>query len=378
MTDMTIKVIHIVLGLRIGGLEKMVVDLVRHLKEQVQPSIVCLERKGQLSEILDDRIPIYELNKRDGYDFNALMHVVKIAKRTKVDIIHTHNPTPHLYGVGASLLARIPLIHTKHGRNHPSSSRKVFLNRLLACLTRKVVAVSRDAAVVCTNIEKINHKKVVTIYNGIDTEAFRPFPPQNSIRGEYGIEKKRLLIGIVARLSPEKDHATLIMACKILKQHMIPFTLLIVGDGPSGTYLKNLVQDANLGAEIFFTGMRQNISEILNEMDIFVLSSTTEGISLTLLEAMACEVPVVATDVGGNPEVVIHGVTGFLVPPKNPEALAESLMVLYKKPDLRAKMGKSGRERVLKIYSLSQTANQYTQLYREILSHHRFSRTHSV
>ena len=361
-----IKVLHIVLGLQVGGLEKFVLDLVSAMDGNVDAKVLCLETADGINGVLRGE-RIFELKKPPGLRLGIAAAISKIAKREKVDLIHTHNPSPHFYGGLAGIASGIPVIHTKHGRNYPDSARKVWLNRISSLMTDRVVAVSGDSAKVCTAIEKVNAKKVQTILNGIDIEKFIPLPFGYDFLAEFGLSEGVSVIGIVARLSPEKDHATLLHACKILKEKKEEFHLLIIGDGPLREHLETLSAELDLGREVVFTGMRNDIAELLRGLDLFVLTSTTEGISLTLLEAMASGLPVVATRVGGNPEVVVDGETGFLVPAKDPQSLAKRMIDLLHNRALSIDMGKRGRRRVEEQFSIKATSQKYLTLYEEIL-----------
>lgn len=355
-----INVLHVVLGLQVGGLEKFVLNMIDNYPSSIQSFIVCLEEKGELAR-QTHHLGIIELNKKPGISTEIIRKLFNLTKEFDIDIIHTHNPGPHFYGAISGFLSRRPVIHTKHGRNYPASKKKVWLNRISSCLTTKIVAVSQNAADVCVEVEKIPSRKVSVILNGADTELFCPAVNEgDSVR-------MPVRIGIVARLSAEKDHQTLLSTCKLLKGYMGSFHLKIIGDGPLRGTLEKTVRTLALHKHVSFLGMRHDVPELLRQLDIFVLSSTTEGISLTLLEAMATGLPVVATNVGGNPEVVIDGETGFIVPPKNPDEMARKLSFLINDVNLRKQMGKKGRERVFAQFSIKETARKYEKLYREVL-----------
>ncbi len=354
-----INVLHIVLGLQVGGLEKFVLDLIANYSPNIRPYIVCLEGKGELGERYVN-LHIDELSKEPGISWKVLRQLTALIRQHKIDIIHTHNPSPHFYGAIAGFLTRRPIIHTKHGRNYPTEKKKVLLNRISSLLTDTVVAVSKDAAAVCLDIEKIPASKVTTILNGSDTTLFSPAQKVTD-------RNKSVRIGIVARLSSEKDHATLLHSAKILAGQTDRFQLAIIGGGSLQNSLEQLKDELGLAGYVSFLGMRHDIPELLRNLDIFVLSSTTEGISLTLLEAMASGLPIVATDVGGNPEVVVDGVTGYLVPPRDPAKMAEMLLKLVKDQQLRQQMGDKGRERVIQQFSITETARQYEDLYQTVL-----------
>jgi len=313
----------------------------------------------------------------------TLLSLRRFALENRIDLIHTHNPQPHLFGVLAGLLCRIPVVHTKHGRNYPEDRKRVWLNRQLSRLTRKVVAVSDDAARVAVEIEKVSAKKVMVIRNGIDVSKFS----HRDHRGhrDHG---RGLTIGTVGRLSEDKNYSMLIRAFarmqdRLSTAHSPPFTvhtqLLLVGDGPereelqrAATEVTRLRREAMArqaeGAEaldVRFAGMRSNVEKWLRKMDIFCLSSVTEGTSMTLLEAGASGLPSVVTDVGGNREIVADGESGFVVPPGDEEAFAEALAKLVADAELRVRFGRAARERVLARYSMESMVDRYIQVYGE-------------
>ena len=182
---------------------------------------------------------------------------------------------------------------------------KSLLNRISSYLTAKIVPVSYGCrGRLLGRLRKFPPSKIRTILNGIDTSLFYRNNGKRKKMEELGISQSVPVVGIVARLSPEKDHATLLEACKILSQNQIEFRLVVVGDGPLRKALEATSRQPELAGRVVFTGMRRDIADLLAEMDLFVLTSTTEGLSLTLLEAMASSLPVVATRVGGNAEVV--------------------------------------------------------------------------
>lgn len=354
-----INVLHIVLGLQVGGLEKFVLDLIDKYPPNIKPYIVCLEKKGELGRHFEN-LDIIELNKSPSLSFKTVMQLVSMITKLDIDIIHTHNPGPHFYGAIAGFLARKPVIHTKHGRNYPADGKKVWLNKISSYFTDKVVAVSQNAADVCLEVENINSSKLEVILNGIDTNIFAP-------RKCEAEDNKPVQIGIVARLSAEKDHQTLLGACKLLSTQKADFHLDIIGDGPLRGVLESSVKSLEIDKYVSFCGTRHDVPELLRKLDIFVLSSISEGISLTLLEAMATRLPIVATNVGGNPEVVVDCETGYIVPPGNPEEMANKLLLLIKDENLRIQMGEKGRERVVMKFSIDETAQQYEKLYYSVL-----------
>ena len=359
-----LTLLHLVISLETGGLERFVLDLIAAHQNKFNQLVVCLERKGEL--VVNSSVEVISLGMKPGVHLGVVRKIARIVKEKQIDIIHTHNEKAQLYGGLAGLLAGVPVVHTKHGKNN-LNWRSILRNNISARLCQKVVAVSQDAAMQCIHDEKINSSKVVTILNGVDTELFSPAPTQSEFKQQLGFTADTLVVGIVARLAEIKDHATLIEASRILMESGYPFRLLVVGDGQLRAKLETHVNSLGLDKRVIFTGVRDDIPNLMRGMDIFVLSSLSEGISLTLLEAMACCLPVVATAVGGNPEVVVCGETGLLVPPQNPELFADKLRVLFTDRVLRLKMGKAGRQRVVNNFSISKTAEKYRQLYSTLL-----------
>jgi sugar transferase (PEP-CTERM/EpsH1 system associated) len=356
-----LRILHIVLSLKVGGLEKFVVDLCNNYPPQVYSKIACLEEVGELGKLCNS-IECVSLDKKAGIDLSMINKLRTIIKKDKIQLIHTHNQGPNFYGSLSGFLCGIPVVHTKHGQNDYENKKRVILDRISSFFTNKIVCVSKDAQNICNNVIKIPRKKVTVILNGIDTEKFCP-----KISGKIFFDEHQLIIGNVARLAEEKDQRTLLEAAKILKEWKYNIKIVFVGDGLLRPKLEKNVRDYGLDEEVVFFGTRHDVDQIVPEFDIFVLPSTTEGISLTLLEAMSCGIPIIATDVGGNPEVVVDGQTGSLVPAKDPLAIAKKIEWLFKESVLRRKMGTLGRQRVKELFSIKKTAEQYFNLYCDIL-----------
>lgn len=370
------KVAHVVLSLNVGGLERVVLRLLdRMARDRFAPVVCALQEPGALAEELARLgVPLVVLSRKPGLDPGLPLRLSAWLRREGIGLVHTHNPGPHLYGALAAALARaaaLPggggprVIHTKHGRNYPKQKRKVLVNRLAAALTDRVVAVSDDARAVALEVEHVDPAKVVTILNGVDTDVFRPGDAV-AARARLGVPATGYHVGCVARLSPEKDHATLLDAFARLRAARPDAHLTLIGDGPRRPALEAQAARLGLGGAVTFTGTRGDVAELLPAFDVFALASLTEGISLTLIEAAAAGLPIVATRVGGNPEIVVDGETGMLVPPGAPETLAGALEAVAVRND-RAEMGLRGRARVMERFGIDRMARAYEDLYDEVL-----------
>jgi sugar transferase (PEP-CTERM/EpsH1 system associated) len=358
-----ISILHIVNSLDTGGLEKFVIDLTSCTNDIFIHNILCLQRRGELN--IPTNINIESLGMTAGLQIKFIRSITSLIRRYNPNIIHTHNEKSLFYGSISGFLSGVPVVHTKHGKND-TTFRSVARNHLLSYLCTKIVSVSNDAAEQCIIKEHIIPSKVLTIHNGVDTDLFTPKPVNTATKSLLGISPDTPVLGIVARLAKIKDHTTLLQACRIIKDSKFNFKLLIVGDGPLMTELVSLVRELNIQDYVIFTGTRPDVSSLMNIIDIFVLSSLSEGISLTLIEAMLSSLPVVATNVGGNPEVVVDGITGYLVPPQNPSLMAERLKELLDNPARRHEFGSMGLLHATQHFSLKQAAKQYEALYKTI------------
>ncbi|MGK3968363.1 glycosyltransferase family 4 protein [Sorangium sp. So ce118] len=375
--DRPVKVAHVVLSLNVGGLERVVLRLLeRTSRERFAPVVCALQEPGALAEELARLgVPLVVLSRKPGLDPGLPVRLAAWLRREGIRLVHTHNPGPHLYGALAAGLARAAsfagggggprVIHTKHGRNYPKQKRKVLVNRLAAALTDRVVAVSDDARAVALEVERVDPARVVTILNGVDPEVFRPGDAR-AARARLGLPASGYHVGCVARLSPEKDHATLLAAFARLREVRPDAHLTIVGDGPVRPALEQQAARLGLGGAVLFTGTRGDVAELLPAFDVFALASLTEGISLTLIEAASAGLPIVATRVGGNPEIVQEGETGLLVSPGSPEPLAAALEAIAVRDD-RAEVGMRGRARVIERFGIDQMIRAYEDLYDEVL-----------
>jgi len=366
------RVAHVVLGLRAGGLERVVIDLATKIdRTRFDPLVIALEEPGELAPLLEPwGVPI-RLARR-GLDPASLLVLADRIAREGVDLVHTHNPSPHVHGVVAALLAaarrgrrRPRVVHTKHGRNYVDDARRVLVNRAAAALSDRIVAVSDDARRVALEVERVSAERLVTIRNGIDVDAFQPGDAERARRLAH-VPDGALHVGCVARLSAEKDHATLIEAFFRLRALFPDARLSLVGEGPERGALEALCERLGVRSSTRFLGHRDDVAALLPGFDVFALASRTEGTSLTLLEAAAAGVPIVATRVGGNPEVVSDGETGLLVPAGDPDALAEAIVGLATCPE-RRRMGERGRASVEARYGVAKMVAAYESLYAEVL-----------
>jgi len=356
------KIFQVLNSLDCGGLEKLTLDL--SLKLMVQGhsvTICCLKGAGNLLNSSQVGIEIISLNKRSGLDFILPFRLAGEIRQRRPDIVHTHNPGPLFYGTIAARLAGVPVvINTRHGRAPR------YMNRFIWAMNDAIVAISNDAKNELLKNNTIDPGKVFVIHNGIDLDRFKSCSSQQDAKKALGLDSS-LVIGTVSRLSREKDQFNLIKAFAKIVSVDPDVRLVFAGDGPLRNELMAFADDLGLKDKVTFLGFRDDVNMVMQSFDIFVLPSLQEGISLSLLEAMASAKPVIVTNVGGNPEVVIDGETGFFVAPKNPHKLAEACTRLLKNVELSEQFGFAGRRRVEEKFSLSRMVGEYNELYKRCL-----------
>jgi glycosyltransferase involved in cell wall biosynthesis len=350
-------VVHVALGLEMGGMEKLLVEFARCAdRERFVLHFVSLGTRGSLAaDIEASGWQVTALNEPPGLRASLVFRLARLFRRWNVDVVHTHNTKPLIYGGPAARLAGVPgLIHTRHGQRFQARGRATTLFRLAACLADRIVCVSQDAATLSAR-EGNASKKLRTIWNGIDVSRFAYTGPK--VDGP---------VVTVGRLSPEKDVETLILATAMAVRERPSFRLEVAGNGNCLPALKRITTEMGLTGHVQFLGEVWDIPGLLRRASLFVLPSLTEGISLTLLEAMATGLPVVATRVGGNPEVVIHGETGLLVDAGGPSELANAMLWLQRSPEEGRRMGSAGRRRAEQHFDVRRMVSEYEALYREL------------
>lgn len=360
------NIAHLVLSLDFGGLEKLVIQFCDYLQRAGNKAmIISLSARTALAnEARQKGIKILSLQKAPGFDPMALVRLRRMIKDEKIDILHTHNFAPLVYGIIPAKLAGIKTINTRHGRAPLSA------HRLIWVLNDYTVAVSIDAHGELLKHNRLHPAKATVIYNGIelpDISSRMESLARARQRERLGLTVGSLVIGTVGRLAREKDHATLFSAFRKVLEANVNAELAIVGGGELESELKDLSRQLNIHTHTKFLGFREDALEIIKTFDVFVLSSRMEGISLTLLEAMAAGKPVVATAVGGNPEVVEEGKTGLLVSVSDAEQMAQAILRIAHDQNLAESFGTAGRKRVEEKFNLHDMVSDYCRIYNSLI-----------
>jgi len=365
---------HVVYRFDYGGLENGIVNLVNRMPaRKYAHAIVALAGCGEAftSRIDRNRVPVLSIDKRPGKDLPAYGRMWRALRRLRPTIVHTRNlGTLDMQWVATAAGVR-HRVHGEHGWDAGDprglNPRSLRLRRACAPLVHRYVAMSRDIERWLTRDVGIAGYRIRQIYNGVDTLKFYPREASASGAAEnagHGC----ITIGTVGRLDPIKNQAQLLHACReILDRHpeyRSRLRLVIVGDGPSRASLQSLAADLHLADIFSMPGARNDVAALMRSMDIFVLPSVNEGISNTILEAMATGLPVIAGRVGGNPELVVDGVTGML---SEQDQFGATIQRYLASPELRARHGAAGRARAVERFSLDAMVQGYVELYDEVL-----------
>jgi glycosyltransferase involved in cell wall biosynthesis len=307
----------------------------------------------------------------DRLSLRALRSVVRLVRERGIQLVHSHGKGAGLYGRLAARAAGIPAIHTFHGLHYagyPAGLRFAYraLERGLARLSHTLVHVSESQAREARRLGLMPEGRSRVIVNGIDAARVRALAAERSLpREALALPQGALVIGTIARFDPVKALDVLLDALPALAERVPEVALLLVGHGREERRLHARANDLRIARQVVFAGGIPDAARCLPAMDLFVSASLGEGLPLTLLEAMACGLPVVATRVPGHVDVVEDGVTGLLVPPRDPAALAEAIAVLLGDKPRRRQMGAAGRERVARHFSADRMAAEVADLYRQ-------------
>jgi glycosyltransferase involved in cell wall biosynthesis len=301
------------------------------------------------------------------------LRLAEVLRQEQVDIIQAHQYTPFFYALAARLrYQRPPIIFTEHGRHYPDYPRtkRMLLNRLALQPRDRVVAVGPSVKRALVVNEGIPASRIEVIFNGIDTEQYTPSPTVRAImRKELGYGPDEYLVLMVARLDPIKDHRTAIRACVQAASHVPGLRLVLIGDGPERESIETFIREQRLEHLVRLLGTRDDVPRLLTAADTLLLTSVSEGVPLTLIEAMAAGVPVVSTNVGSIADIVLHGTSGLLAPARDHATLAEHLIQLGCAKDLRTKFGQAGRAQAVTDFSEARMMEQYCKLFEQILYH---------
>ncbi len=368
-------VLHIVDSSGVYGAERVILTLLDELRDSESPGILGCIREKETQEVeialraREKGILTHYFTMRRGLNPTGIFPIMTFMKREEVAIVHSHGYKSNVL-FGILPFRSFPVLSTVHGWLKFGTDRKEKLYEFLdsKALKRLDLAVAVSGQVKEDLVRKgLDQKKIVIIHNGIRTgdgeEKRDPF----EIRKRYAVQEDDFIIGTVGRLSHEKGHAYLIEAMAELAKDIGRMKLLIAGDGPLKNDLEHLVEKLGLCGHVKLIGYEEKIGEFLSSIDVFVLPSLTEGLPVSLLEAMAAGKPVIASRVGGTQEVIEDGENGISIPPMDCRAISEAVKFLYAQPESRNRLSKEGQTVVARKFSSRSMAREYERVYQHIL-----------
>lgn len=370
------SVLYLLPTLMTGGLERMVVSLATGLDAaRFAPRILCFERPGPFAEIArNGGVPVDIDLRRPGYlDVRFVRHLAARLAADPPDLVHAHNSTALVYGAFAARLAGgVPLVYTEHDRTFPGAPQNRVLHFAAGRMATRIVTVAEWLRRALMRHEGFDRERLDVIPNGIDAAPFLAPVDRIAARRALDLSPDAPVVACVARLAMVKNHDALLRAWRRIADVWPDATLLLVGDGPRRDALRELAGRLSLGVRhLQFLGDRHDVPAILAAADLHVLASRSEGMSLTLLEAMAAGKASVATAVGGNPEVIEDGRTGLLVESGDVHALASAVGTLLQDRSRAARMGAEAREVFQRRFTLDAMIRAYERVYEEVAARRR-------
>lgn len=359
-----------------GGTERQFVQVLRLINRGKYEVLAgCLKRRGQfLSEAEALGIPIYEFpitSLRQWSTVRWLDKLTKFLEDEKIDLVHAFEFYTDIFAVTAAFLANVPVVIASRRELAGDRSRFEQWGIRLACqMASAVVANSQAAGSRLTGLFTDNSRKVRLVPNAIDLSAFRAEHAAESVRRLLGFAPGTPLVGVLAMLRVEKDLPTFLRAAALLRSSDPETRFVIIGEGTERKRIESLIRELEISASVLLLGDRCDVPDLLAALDVFVLSSVTESFPNAILEAMVMGRPVVATRVGGIPELVEDGKTGFLVLPGDASAMAQRIQQLLLDPALRRSMGDAGRLRAQRDFSPQRVKEALESLYDELLRKH--------
>lgn len=359
-----------------GGGEQVLLRTLRHLpRHRFRPSVVTFNAKSRSREILQElKCPLYVFPIQCTYGWSGLkaaLAIRRILREEHSDIVHTFFETSNTWGGLVTKLSFGPaLVSSRRDMGVLRSSKHRLVYNLVNVLSDRVQTVSNEVRRLCIENEAINPEKVFTIYNGVDLALADLAEARNSFREEHGLDSASHLVTTIANIRRIKGLDTLIEAAAIVRRQFPSILFVIAGAINEPGYfeeLKLLVKDLALEQNIQFLGVVHDVFPLLKASDLFCLPSRTEGFSNALLEAMACGLPCVATRVGGNPEAIIHGENGYLVPSDDPAATANFIISVLDDPETAMQLGRAARKTVISRFTVDHMIAQLVQFYEALV-----------
>lgn len=363
-----LNIVHMFNYLGHAGTEISVYNTINEIKEKAN-IIIIYSKDGPGRKLFEEiDIPLLQMEMDKTFDIKAAINLKKICVENSVDVVHTHFLREHSIAVLSKCLGnKVKIINSRHMFFENKKS-VIYLNKLLSFKTDKIIAVSKSVEEKLIK-EGIPREKISYIPNGIDLDKWKS-PPKENVREMYNIDKDAIVITSVARFRWEKGHKFFIDSIRtyfeLMEKEKVnkKVVFLLVGDGALFESIKEYADELGINEHLIFTGFKDNVMDFLKASDCFICHSQYEAFGISLLEAMACKLPVISTDSGGTKEIIEDKLNnGILVPYGDSEKLAEEMLKLTKDDELRNRMGKNGYDSIVSKYDLKYLAEETLKIY---------------
>ena len=366
-------VFHLITELDRGGAQMALYRLLAYRQNgRFHPHVICLYNGDKVvaQQIQQLGIPVTDLGLSAPWRLDTLWRLYRFLRQERPFILHTWMFHANIPGRILGRLTRIPVIISSERTMGQEGRVRRLLNRLTGWLPDRIICVSQQVADFAAQEIGLPPAKLTVIRNGIDMAQFADLPDQQTARAVFGLPKQGKIVAAIGRPRPVKGFSYLLEAFAQIAANQPDLYLLFVGDGPDKRPLQTAAQQLPIADRVIFLGDQQEIPRLLAALDMLVLPSLWEGLPNVVLEAMAAGLPVVATAVGGTPELVVEGETGLLVPPRDPAALAQAILTLLNDPELARRLGKNGRYRATTQFTIQQMVQQTENLYQQLIGTH--------
>ncbi len=372
MTD-PVKILHLTYHMGIGGTEQVIYQLVKNADVDLfDNTIVCLEGEvGPIGQQLQQSgTRFHVLDREPGFDTSLIKSVRELIKLENIDVVHCHQYTPYVYGVLAALFTRAKVVFTEHGRFHPDrySWKRRLVNPLLGLTTSSIVAISAATKDALAEYEWFKRRSIQVIYNGIEAKTQNIKATKVSQSNEFNLSDQHLVFGTITRFDTIKNLPMMVKAFATVYNQHPNARLLLVGDGDQKPDIEQLVDELNLTQAVVFTGFQTDTRKFMSMIDVYILSSFSEGTSMTLLEAMSFATCCVVTAVGGNIELIQNDINGIVVESDNTPQLSKALLRLVNDTGSRHRLGEEAKKTFEEKFALNHMIQSYQEVYLKITS----------
>jgi glycosyltransferase involved in cell wall biosynthesis len=377
MSDRKIKLTHVVGNLSLHGMEYGVIKLLNNLSSDRYESTIVVINKiyPRAREKVNGNINLVELNKDKGFDVGLIFKLVRIVSNLNTDILHDHNWSTYPYvSIAKLFLPRVKFIHGEHGRETPelklSLKQKVLIS-ITKHLVSKFTTVADHLAVDLKNIWHIKSTKIVTIHNGIDLDLYEINENQDEIRESIGVDNGDFVVGTIAGIREIKDHITIFKAIESASNEIKNLSLVVIGSTPDKKYLEYIESSASkicVNSNVVFLGQRKDVPRLIKSFNVYVNSSLFEGMSNTIMESMASDCAVIASNNKGNLELLLNGRMGNIFPMSKHEKITEILLSLYHDDSKMKELIENQKEHLINNFTMNILIEKYDKFYNNILN----------